>query len=184
MKNVVAITGASGSVYGIRLLEKLPGETALVISDTAKKIIPAETGMSVEEVEALAHTVYDDSDMFAPIASGSFSYDCLFIAPCSESTVGRIAGGIADTLISRAAAVRLKERKNMVLVVRETPKSRIMLENELKLAESGAVILDANPGFYSKPKTVDDIIDFVAGKAMDSAGIENSLYRRWTGSFQ
>ena len=184
MRNVVAITGASGSIYGIRLLEKLPGETVLVISDTAKKILPFETGMSVEEVGTLAHTVYDDSDLFAPIASGSYDYDCLFVAPCSESSVGKIANGIADTLITRAASVRLKERKKMVLVVRETPKSQIMLENELKLARSGAVILDANPGFYSQPGTVDDMIDFVVGKAMDSAGIGNEMYRRWTGSFQ
>ncbi|MGE0015354.1 MAG: UbiX family flavin prenyltransferase [Candidatus Methanomethylophilaceae archaeon] len=179
MKTAVAITGASGSIYGIRLLEKLPGEKMLMVSKTAKKIIPSETGMSVDEVYGLAHEVYEDDALFAPPSSGSFRYDCLFVAPCSESSVGKFANGIADTLISRAVSVRIKEQGKLVLVIRETPKSPIMLENELKLARCGAVVLDANPGFYSAPKTVDDIVDFVVGKAMDSAGIDNDMFVRW-----
>ena len=179
MKTAVAITGASGSIYGVRLLQRLPGEKMLIVSKTAKKIIPAETGMSMEEVYGLAHEVYEDDDLFAPPSSGSFRYDCLFVAPCSESSVGKFANGIADTLISRAVSVRIKEQGKLVLVVRETPKSQIMLENELKLARCGAVVLDANPGFYSVPKTVDDIVDFVVGRAMDSAGIDNDMFVRW-----
>lgn len=175
----VAITGASGSIYGIRLLQNLPGKKILVISETAKMIIPVETGLSVEEVYAMADEVYEDDNLFASISSGSYRYDCMFIAPCSESSVGKIANGIADTLISRAASVCIKERRKLVLIVRETPKSQIMLENELRLARSGAVILDANPGFYSKPRTLDDVINFIVGKAMDTAGIPNNLFDRW-----
>ncbi|MEA4977879.1 MAG: UbiX family flavin prenyltransferase [Methanomassiliicoccaceae archaeon] len=179
MKFAVAITGASGSIYGIRLLQNLPGETMLIVSKTAKKIIPSEAGMSIDEVYGLANEVYEDDDLFAPPSSGSYRYDCLFVAPCSESSVGKFANGIADTLISRAASVRIKENGRLVLLIRETPKSQIMLENELKLARCGAVILDANPGFYSNPKTVDEIVDFVVGKAMDSAGIDNEMFARW-----
>ncbi|MCL2148434.1 MAG: UbiX family flavin prenyltransferase [Methanomassiliicoccaceae archaeon] len=176
---MVAITGASGSIYGVRLLQELPGEKILVASETAKGIIQRETGMSVGEVEALADRVYDDGDLFAPISSGSFRYDCMFVAPCSESSVAKFASGISDTLISRAAAVCIKEGRRIVLVVRETPKSAIMLENELKLARCGAVIMDANPGFYPGPASVDDMVGFVVGKCLDSAGIANTLYRRW-----
>ena len=179
MKFAVAITGASGSIYGVRLLQELPGEKILIISETAKKIIPIETGMSIEEVYSFADEVYEDDDLFAPISSGSYRYDCMFVAPCSESSVGKFANGIADTLISRAASVRMKEMQKLVLVVRETPKSQIMLENELKLARAGAVILDANPGFYAKPKSLDDIVDFVVGKAMDAAEVPNDMFTRW-----
>lgn len=179
MKFAIAIGGASGSIYGVRLLQKLPGKKILVISETAKKILPIETGMSVEEVYAMADEVYEDDDLFAPISSGSYRYDCMFVAPCSASSVGKFASGIADTLISRAASVRIKEGQKLVLVVRETPKSQIMLENELKLARCGAVILDANPGFYAKPQSLDDIVDFVVGKTMDAAGIPNNMFERW-----
>ncbi|MGI6472498.1 MAG: UbiX family flavin prenyltransferase [Candidatus Methanomethylophilaceae archaeon] len=179
MKFAVAITGASGSVYGVRLLQNLPGKKILVVSKTAKEIIPIETGFSVEEVYAMADKVYEDDDLFASISSGSYRYDCMFVAPCSESSVGKIANGIADTLISRAASVCLKEGRKLVLVIRETPKSQIMLENELKLARAGAVILDANPGFYGKPKTTDDMVDFVVGKALDAANVPNDIFNRW-----
>ena len=160
-------------------MQELPGGKILIISETAKKIIPIETGMSIEEVYSLADEVYEDDDLFAPISSGSYRYDCMFVAPCSESSVGKFANGIADTLISRAASVRMKEMQKLVLVVRETPKSMIMLENELKLARSGAVIMDANPGFYHGPETVGDLVDFIVGRCLDRIGAEHSLYRRW-----
>ena len=179
MRYVVAITGASGSMYGIRLLQNLPGEKILVMSRMAKKIVPHETGMSVEEVEALADKVYDDDDLFAPIASGSNRFDAMIVMPCSTSSLGKISNGLADTLITRAAAVALKESRKLILTVRETPKSAIVLENELRLARCGVCILDANPGFYSRPETVDDIIDFIVGRCLDQLGIEHSLYRRW-----
>lgn len=179
MKFAVAIGGASGSIYGVRLLKKLPGKKILVISETAKNILTLETGLSVEEVYAMADEVYENDDLFAPISSGSFRYDCMFVVPCSESSIGKFANGIGDNLISRAASVRIKEGQKLVLVVRETPKSPIMLENELKLARCGVVILDANPGFYSKPQSVDDMVDFVVGKTMDAAGISNDMFQRW-----
>jgi polyprenyl P-hydroxybenzoate and phenylacrylic acid decarboxylases len=179
MRYVVAITGASGSIYGIRLLQELPGEKILVISKTAKEIIPAETGMSVGEVEALADTVLNDEDLFASISSGTYDYDCLFVVPCSESSVAKFACGIADTLISRAVSVCIKEGRKIVLVVRETPKSVIMLENELKLARCGVTIMDANPGFYHNPGSVKDIVDFIVGRCLDKVGVKHSLFKRW-----
>ncbi len=179
VRYVIAITGASGAIYGIRLLQELKGEKILVVSETAKAIIPAETEYTVEQVYALADKVYEDSEMFASIASGSFRYDAMIVAPCSESSVAKYANGIADTLISRAVSVCIKEGRKLVLLVRETPKSAIMLENELKLARLGIRVVDANPGFYPRPKTVDDIVDIVVGRCMDQVGAEHDLYRRW-----
>ena len=179
MRYVVAITGASGAAYGIRLLEELPGEKILVVSETAKSIIPAETGMSYEEVCAKADRVLEDSDLFGCIASGSYRCDAMIVAPCSESSVAKYACGIADTLISRAVSVCIKENRKLVLMVRETPKSAIMLENELKLARLGVTILDANPGFYPRPQTVEDVIDIVVGRCLDQLGVEHSLYKKW-----
>lgn len=179
MRYVVAITGASGSIYGIRLLQELSGEKILVISDIAKKIITAETGYSVEDVYAMADKVFEDDDLFASISSGSYEYDCMFVAPCSESSVAKYACGIADTLISRAVSVCIKEGRKLILVIRETPKSVIMLENELKLARVGTIIMDANPGFYSGPKTIDDMVDFIVGRCLDRAGVQNTLYKKW-----
>ncbi len=149
------------------------------MSKVAKEIIPHETGMTVEEVESLADKVFDDNDLFASISSGSFEYDCMFVAPCSESSVAKFACGIADTLISRAVAVCIKENRKVVLVVRETPKSAIMLENELKLARCGVTIMDANPGFYHSPVSLDDIVDFIVGRCLDKVSIEHDLFKKW-----
>lgn len=179
VRYVVAISGASGAIYGVRLLQELPGEKILVMSRTAKAILPEETGMTVEEVYSLADQVFEDDMMFASIASGSYRYDAMVVAPCSESSVAKFANGIADTLISRAVSVCIKENRRLVLMVRETPKSAIMLENELKLARLGVTILDANPGFYPRPKTVDDIVDIVVGRCLDQIGVDHDLYTRW-----
>lgn len=176
---VVAMSGASGSVYGVRLLQELKGERILVMSDMAKAILVEETSYSVDSVCSMADTVFEDDSMFASIASGSFRHDGMVIAPCSESTVAKIANGISDTLITRAAAVCIKEGRKLVLLVRETPKSAIMLENELKLARLGVVIMDANPGFYPRPETVDDIVDIVVGRCLDQLGADHDLYKRW-----
>jgi 4-hydroxy-3-polyprenylbenzoate decarboxylase len=179
VRYVVAITGASGIMYGVRILRELPGERILVLSNMAKKIIPKETGLSVNDIEKMADVVFDDHDLFASISSGSYDFDAMIVAPCSSSTLAKIASGLADTLITRAAAVAIKESRKLILVTRETPKSAIMLENELKLARCGVIILDANPGFYSQPKTVDDIFSFIAGRCLDQLRIEHSLYRKW-----
>ena len=179
MRYVVAMTGASGSIYGIRLLQELKGEKILVMSSTAKAILPEETDYTVEQVYSMADHVFEDDQMFASIASGSYRYDAMFVAPCSESSVAKFACGIADTLISRAVSVCIKEGRQLILLPRETPKSAIILENELKLARLGIRIVDANPGFYPKPKTVDDLVDIVVGRCLDQIGQEHELYKKW-----
>jgi len=179
MRYVIAMTGASGSIYGVRLLQELEGEKILVMSETAKAILEAETDYTVDQVYALADQVFEDDQMFASIASGSFRYDAMIVAPCSESSLAKFAYGIGDTLISRAVAVCLKEARRLILLPRETPKSAIMLENELKLARLGVRIVDANPGFYPRPKTVDDLVDIVVGRCLDQIGQEHELYKRW-----
>jgi len=182
LRYVVAITGASGSIYGVRLLQELPGERILVMSSVAKEMAPFETGMDLKDIVALADRCYEDDDLFASISSGSYEYDCMFVVPCSESSIGKFANGIADTLISRAVSVCIKEGRRLILVPRETPKSAIMLENELRLARLGVVIMDANPGFYNRPQSVDDIVDFIVGRCLDRAGVRNDLLKRWEGS--
>lgn len=179
MRYVVAMTGSSGMPYGLRLLEALPSEKVLVMSDMAKRLLAHETGALLETVEEMADAVYQDGDLFAPIASGSYKFDAMVICPCSESTLGKIASGVADTLITRAAAVCMKEGRKLIIVPRETPLSAIMIENELRLSRAGATILPASPGFYHQPQTVQDMVDFVVGKIMDQLGIEHHLYKRW-----
>jgi len=179
MRYVIGMTGASGAIYGIRLLQELKGKKILVMSDTAKAILPEETDYTVEQIYGMADQVFEDDQMFASIASGSFRYDAMIVAPCSESSLAKFACGIGDTLISRAVAVCLKEGRKLILLPRETPKSAIMLENELKLARLGVRIVDANPGFYPKPKTVDDLVDIVVGRCLDQIGQEHDLYKRW-----
>ena len=173
------MTGASGAIYGIRLLQELPGEKILVMSETAEAIIPEETDYTVEQVKAMADSVYENTDLFAPIASGSFDYDILYVIPCTESSVAKFACGLGTDLISRAFMCALKEQRKIVLVVRETPKSAIMLENELKLARLGIVIMDANPGFYPNPKTVGEIVDFVVGRCIAQSGEKQHLFKPW-----
>ncbi|NLX48099.1 MAG: UbiX family flavin prenyltransferase [Euryarchaeota archaeon] len=179
MKTVVAITGASGIIYGIRLLEELEGEKALIITETAKRILEAETERTVEQVMQMADDVYHEDELFAPVASGSHRFDAMVICPCSESTLAKISSGIADNLVTRAAAVCLKERRRLVLVPRETPQSPIMLRNSLRLAEDGAMIMPASPGFYPKPQTVEDLVNFMVGKILDQLGQQHELFRRW-----
>jgi 4-hydroxy-3-polyprenylbenzoate decarboxylase len=176
---VVAITGSSGSVYGVRLLRALQGEKVLIVSETGRQVLEYETKMKIEEVTVFADSYYADDELFAPVASGSVHFDAMIVAPCSESTLAKIAGGIADTLITRTASVALKEGRKLILVPRETPVNAIMLENELKLARLGVVILPASPGFYGMPQSVEDMVDFVVGKVLDQLGQPNDLYRRW-----
>lgn len=182
MRLVVAITGASGIVYGKRLLEVLKKgkiETHLIISQTAKKLIEYELETKPETVEKLATHVYGNEDLFAPIASGSFKFDAMIIAPCSMKTLAGIACGYSDNLILRAAEVCLKEKRKLILVPRETPLSPIHLSNMLKLSRLGALIVPAMPAYYHKPRNIDDIVDFIVGKILDQLGIEHKLFRRW-----
>lgn len=182
---IVGITGASGTVYGIRALEALrdvPGATIhLVMSAQAKKTMAIETGRTVESVERLAHFVHDANDVAAPISSGSFLTDGMLVAPCSIKTAAAISYSLNDNLLVRAADVCLKERRRLVLVVRETPLHVGHLRTLTQLAEIGAVILPPIPGFYTMPKTVDDIVNHTVGKALDALGVPNEMFARWRG---
>ena len=180
---VIGISGASGVQYGIRLLEALRDfkrfKTHLVISESAKKLIEIETRLSVRDVESLADNVYSDDDFTAPIASGSHRSKGMIVAPCSMKTLASVAVGISDTLISRAADVCLKEKRPLVLMVRETPLNLIHVENMERAIRAGAYILPASPAFYPKPASIDDILDFMAGRALDLLNIEHNMYKRW-----
>ena len=179
---VVGITGASGVIYGIRLIEALKElniENSLVISDAARTVIESETDYSVENVIRLADTCYNFNDLTASINSGSFKADGLAIVPCSMKTLSSIANGYGANTITRVADVSLKERRPTVIVPRETPLRSVHLQNMLTLSQEGAVILPAMPGFYSAHDTVDDQVNFIVGKILDSLKIENNLYKRW-----
>ena len=181
-KIVVGFSGASGIIYGIRLLEILHSiniQTYLIISEWAKKNIEIETDKTLEYVKSLSSVNYDNFKLDASISSGSFLHDGMVIVPCSMKSLSSIANGYDDTLISRAASVTLKESRKLVIVPRETPLSRIHLENMIKLQEAGAIILPAMPGFYHKPSTIDEIIDHLVGKILDQLKIEHDLFKRW-----
>lgn len=202
----VAITGASGAIYGVRLIEELlaaGNRVSLLISNAGFTVLEEECGLSwnglPEEIdnhlqEYFAPSIslgidntdfepflayYGENDFFAPIASGSSAPDAMIVAPCSMGTLARIAAGLSGNLLERAADVMLKERKPLLLLPRETPFSAIHLENMLKLARLGVRIVPAMPGFYSHPQTIDDIVDFVVGKMLDQLGIDGNLFTRW-----
>ena len=180
-KIIIAITGASGVVLGVRILEYLKNrcETHLIISDAAKKILEYESGYKAKDIEKLADHAYSESDMFAPIASGSFGTDGMIVIPCSMKSLSNIAHGFSDNLIIRAADVCLKERRKLILVTRETPLSTIHIDNMLKVSNAGGIILPPNITYYSKPKGIMDMEKHIIGKALDLLGIDNDLYRRW-----
>ena len=184
MRILVGITGASGAVYAARLLAELAKtdhEVHAVVSDYGWKVLEHECGVGEGDIRPLVHRLHPVDDLAAPIASGSFRADVMCVAPCSMRTLGAIAGGMAGNLLCRAADVMLKERKNLVLAVRETPVSPIHLENMLRLARIGAGIVPASPGFYHHPKTIDDLVAMMTGRILDSMGIENTLFERWKG---
>ena len=182
LRLVVGISGASGVIYGLRTLEILHSmkiETHVVLSQWGEKNIEIETDKTIEYVRSLATALYGNDSLAAPISSGSFLHSGMIIVPCSMKTLASIANGYDETLISRAAGVTLKESRLLVVVPRETPLSRIHLQNMLKLAEAGAVILPAMPGFYHRPTSLQDMIDHLVGKIIDQFNIRNNLSRRW-----
>lgn len=182
MRVVVGVTGASGAPYALALLRNLEGHHVdLVVSDDARKVIRHEMDGDVAAFEALASAVWANDDTAAPPASGSYRFDAMVVIPCSLGTLGKIAWGISDNLITRAATVCLKEKRTLVLVPRETPLAANHIENMLRLANQGVVVLPAMPAFYHGPKTVDDLVHFVVGKVLDQLGIEHALFRRWKG---
>ena len=182
---VVGITGASGAVYGIRLLEVLSSiknvETHLVVSEPSEAIIKYETGRTIENVKALASFSYDIRDIGAQISSGSFKTDGMIVAPCTVKTMSAIANSYSENLLIRVGDVTLKERRPLLLLVRETPLHLGHLRNMERLCEMGAIIMPPVPAFYHKPQTVQDIIDHTVGKILDVFGIEHSLFQRWSG---
>ena len=188
MRLIVGITGATGVIYGVRLLERLRDagvETHLVISRWGARTLAHETPYSREQVEALAHTTYAPGDMGAAISSGSFQTAGMVIVPCSAKTLGAIAHGFGDGLIHRAADVVLKERRKLLLSVREAPLSDIHLENMLKLSRMGAVILPPMPAFYNNPRSLTDIVDHTVARMLDQFGIEApGGTQRWTGEMR
>ena len=183
---VVGISGASGSIYGIRLLEVLREvprlETHLVVSRAAKRTLVEETEYSVRDVERLATRVYDDRDIGAALASGSFRTAGMVIAPCSIKTLSALATSHTDTLMARAGDDTLKEGRPLVVVVRETPLHVGHLRQMLALAEMGAVILPPVPAFYHRPKTIRDLVDHTVGRVLDRVGIPHGLVTEWTGT--
>ena len=189
---IVAITGASGAPYAVRFLQEATkhyGEIYVALSDQAMQVISLETGRMVNPRNLSAETLLgfasnairfvDKKDYFSPPASGSFRHDGMVIVPCSMGTAARIAQGISDDLITRAADVCLKERRKLILVPRETPWNLIHLRNMTQLAEAGATILPAAPGFYYKPQSVADIVDFIAGRILQQLGIDQKLTPQW-----
>lgn len=179
---VVGIAGASGVIYGIRvlsLLKEMDIETHLVVSEAAKLNIQIETEFTLETVEAMADHVYDNHDVAAPLASGSFLTDGMIVAPCTIKTLSGIANSYTTNLLVRAADVTLKEKRKLVLMVRETPLHKGHLRLMTMAAEMGAHILPPIPSFYHHPKTIDDIIDQTVGKAFDYLGIVHNLFQRW-----
>lgn len=179
---VVGLTGASGAPIAVRVLEALHAAgavTDLILSDGGRAVVKEECGLGAEDLAPLVRTLYTDRDLDAPIASGSRPTRGMVVVPCSSTTLARIALGLCDTLTARAAHVHLKERRPLTLVPRETPLSAIQLRHMTALSELGVTILVPAPPYYTHPKTVGEMTDFLAGKVLDHLGVPHSLYRGW-----
>ena len=182
MRLVVGITGSTGVIYGIRLLEilkRLNIETHLIMSEWAEKCIVMETEYDLNYVKSLATQSSDETNMAANVSSGTHKTDGMIVIPCSMKTLSSIANGYDETLVARAAGVALKESRKLILVVRETPLTAINLENMLKLARLGVIIMPPVTEFYTKPKGIDDMINHIVGKCLDQFDIEHDLFTRW-----
>ena len=182
---IIGITGASGAIYGIRLLEVLSTnkevETHLIISEAGEEIIKHETDWGLKKVRALADACYEVSDIGSRLSSGSFKRDGMVIAPCSMKTLSALANSYTDNLIARSADITLKERKRLVLLARETPLHLGHLRNMVKLTEMGAIVFPPVPAFYHKPQTIKDLIDYTIGRVLDIFDIKHNLLPRWSG---
>jgi 4-hydroxy-3-polyprenylbenzoate decarboxylase len=181
----VGISGATGTIYGVRLLEVLkdsPIETHVVLTEASRRVVELETGYSISGIEALADEVHDINDVGAPIASGSFKTSGMVVAPCSMKSLSAIAHSYNENLLVRAADVALKEGRRLVIVARETPLHLGHLRLMTKAVEMGAVMLPPMPSFYHRPETIDDIVNQTVGKVLDQFDIEHDLFRRWEGT--
>ena len=182
MKISVGISGATGAVYGIKLLEELKKqgvETHLVISKWGEQTITEETPFSIEAVKSMASFYYNENDLSACISSGSFPLGAMVIAPCSMKTLAGIACGFTENLMLRAADVCLKERRKLILIARESPLSLIHLENMVKVTRAGAIIMPPVPAFYTKPSSLDDLVNQSIWKIIDQLGLPAPMYKRW-----
>lgn len=181
---ILGITGASGSIYGIRLFESLNDlgfEIHMVISKPGEKVISMENDLKGNYFLKKGAYLYSPDEIEAPIASGSFKNIGMVIAPCSMATLGAIANGFGNNLIHRAADVTLKEKRKLIMLVRETPLNEIHIKNMLNLSRAGGVIMPACPAFYNKPKSIDDLVNHMVSRILDQLGIENNLTKRWEG---
>jgi 4-hydroxy-3-polyprenylbenzoate decarboxylase len=185
-KLILGVSGASGSLYAYGALRALRGvdevEVHLILSAQARRTIELETAYTAADFEALADVVHRDTDLAASVSSGSFKTDGMLIVPCSMKTASAVAHSFNDNLLARAADVCLKEKRRLVMVVRETPLHLGHLRILTALAEMGATILPPVPGMYARPQTIDDVIAHTVGKALDQFGIDNALFRRWSGA--
>jgi 4-hydroxy-3-polyprenylbenzoate decarboxylase len=182
LRIVLGITGASGVIYGIRLAEELRknlSQLTTIVSDAAKTVIATEVPDGLSRL-AKTGPIISEHDLEASVSSGSTKFDASIICPCSMKSLSAIANGFAYNLICRNVDVAIKEHRKVVLVIRETPLSEIHLENMIKLARLGVTIMPASPGFYHNPASIDDVVNHVVGKILDSVGIETSLYKRWS----
>ena len=185
---IIGVTGASGAAYALRIMRLLAEaevQIHLTVSSYGRRLMFDELGLKKLDPDALTAgrgelvTIYNDNDVGAAIASGSFLHDGMIVVPCSSNTLGAIAAGLGDNLLKRAAAVTLKERRRLVLAVRESPASHIDICNMKRLSEAGAIIAPLSPGFYLLPKSVDDLVDFMAGKLLDLVNVPHDLDTRW-----
>lgn len=173
MRTIIGITGASGVIYGVHFLRKCPDDKFLVASKWGKRVLHEELGLKIEELNPWAKKTFSDADLAAPFSSGSNPFDALVIIPCSVSTLGKIASGISDTLITRIAQVALKERRKLIIALRETPLSSIALENALKLSREGAVIMPISPPHYMEAKSVNDLVEGYVDKVLKVIGVDD-----------
>lgn len=183
MKIIVGISGASGSIYAlalIRMLARQSVEVCAVLSEMGRRVMEYECGVTAEELSQWAR-VYDDAELFSPLASGSVLCDGMAIAPCSMHTLGAVAGGLADTLILRAAMVSLKERRKLVALVRETPLSLVQIENMAAFTRAGGIVMPACPGFYRRPTEIWELVEAMAARVMDLFGIPHDCDVSWKG---
>lgn len=185
---ILGITGASGAIFGLRVLEGLRAagdvEIHLVVTKWGQQTLEHETGLAIKDVRALAHHVHPAGEMGAAIASGSFQTDGMIVAPCSMRTVAALALGFGDSLVHRAAEVVLKEKRRLVIVPRETPLTEVHLDNMLRLARMGVIVLPPVPAFYNHPQSIDDMVDHIAARVLDQFGVAAPRAKRWSGEMR
>ncbi len=175
MRIIVGVTGASGSIFGVEFLRRCPAEKFLILTKWGRYVLKEETGLTEHHLAEHVKKSFSDDDLSAPFASGSTPFDALVILPCSISTMAKIACGLGDTLLTRTAQVALKERRKLIIGLRETPLSTISLEQAYKLSQAGAIVMPISPGFYHRPQTIDEMVEQFTGKVLSLLGFETTL---------